>query len=187
MKFSGFEDIDPGTRAFILISVALAYPAWDFGFDVGVYGRLFFEKVFLAWSISSALLIVLIFLPKKEFKIPRTAWFATAIPTVWLLLAMTTRASPDDQLVRHALTVIGFVAYLACFPYVLYMAVSIAYPDFVRMDRAGPRVGVILAVLFMGAAGYVAGSNHPRLLTCEDFEISGLSLPENCSRQQAPE
>lgn len=187
MKFSGFEDIDSGTRAFILISVALAYPAWDCGFDVGVYGRLFFEKVFLAWSVSSALLIVLIFLPKKELKIPPIAWFATVIPTVWLVLALTTRASPDDQLLRHVLTVIGIVAYLACFPYVVYMAVSIAYPDFVRINRAGPRVAIVMVVLFMGAAGYIAGSNHPRLLTCEDFEISGQSLPENCRRQRSPE
>lgn len=44
MTFSGFDNLDPGVRSFMLISVALAYPAWDFGFDVGVYGKLFFEK-----------------------------------------------------------------------------------------------------------------------------------------------
>ena len=96
MKFSGFENVDPGVRSFILISVALAYPAWDFGFDFGVYGRLFFEKIFLAWSISSALLIALIVLPKENLEIPRIAWFATAIPTVWLLLVLINRAAPAD-------------------------------------------------------------------------------------------
>ncbi len=48
MTFSGFDNLDSGVRSFMLISVALAYPALDFGFDVGVYGKLFFEKVFLA-------------------------------------------------------------------------------------------------------------------------------------------
>ena len=180
MKFSGFENVDPGVRSFILISVALAYPAWDFGFDFGVYGRLFFEKIFLAWSISSALLIALIVLPKENLEIPRIAWFATAIPTVWLLLVLINRAAPADQLLRQTVTGIGFVAYLACFPYVIYMALAIAYPDFVRMQKKGPGIGVILVVLFMGATGYIAGSNHAYLLTCEDFEISGSYVPADC-------
>ncbi len=180
MKLSGFEDLDPGVRSFVLISVALAYPAWDFGFDFGAYGTLFFENVFLAWSVSSALLIVLTVLRKENLKIPRIAWFATSIPTIWLLLALINRAAPDDQLLRQTVTVIGFVAYLACFPYVIYMALAIAYPDFVRMRKKGLGIGVILVVLFMGATGYIAGSNHAYLLTCEDFEISGNYIPADC-------
>lgn len=46
MKFSGFENLDPGVRSFMLTSVALAYPAWDFGFDVGIW------KVVLRKSFS---------------------------------------------------------------------------------------------------------------------------------------
>ena len=66
MKLSGFEQLDPGVRAFILITVAIAYPAWEFGFEIGAFGRLFYEKVFVAWSISTALFVVLLIwlLPK---------------------------------------------------------------------------------------------------------------------------
>lgn len=180
MKFSGFENIDPGVRSFILISVALAYPAWDFGFDFGVYGKLFFEKIFLAWSVSSALLIVLIMLPREHVKIPWIAWIATSIPTVWLIIVLINRAAPADQLLRQTMTVIGFVAYLACFPYVIYMALAIAYPDFLGMRKKGPGIGIILIALFMGGAGYIAGSNHNYLLTCEDFEITGSYVPADC-------
>jgi len=183
MKLSGFDDIDPGVRSFILIAVAIAFPAWDFGFEIGAFGRLFFEKIFFAWSISTALLIVLLFIPRNRLQIPRIAWFATAIPSFWLVLAITTRLAPDDQVLRLALTVFGFIAYLACFPYVIYMAISIAYPELIRLGRAGPRVGVSVIVLFMAAAGYISGSNHSRLLTCEDFEISGHFVPENCGRK----
>jgi hypothetical protein len=39
MKLCGFEDIEPGVRAFILITIAIAYPVWDFGFELGAFGR----------------------------------------------------------------------------------------------------------------------------------------------------
>ena len=60
MKLSGFEQIEPSVRAFILIVIAIAYPAFGFGFDIGAFERLFFEKIFVAWSISTALLVVLL-------------------------------------------------------------------------------------------------------------------------------
>jgi len=31
------------------------------------------------------------------------------------------------------------------------------------------------------ASAYVMGTQHPRLLTCEDFTISGNFAPEDCS------
>jgi hypothetical protein len=37
MKLRGFEDIDPSVRAFILITIAIAYPVWDFGFELGAF------------------------------------------------------------------------------------------------------------------------------------------------------
>ena len=183
IKFSGFDNLDPGIRAFILISVALAYPAWDFGFDFGVYDKLFFDKIFVAWSISTALLITLIVIPKEHLQIPRMAWAATAIPTVWLLLVLANWAAPTDLLLRKTVTLIGFLAYLACFPYVIYMALAIAYPEFLGMRKKGPAVGILLVILFIGGTGYLVGSNHTYLLTCRDFEVSGSFIPTDCRRR----
>ena len=180
MKFSGFENIDPGVRAFILIVVAIAYPAWDVGFEIGAFGRLFFEKIFVAWSISTALFVVLLVIPKDKLQVPRLAWFATAIPSLWLVLALSIRAAPDVRFLGHALTAVGFVAYLACFPYVIYMAVSIAYPELLRVRRRRAQVALTTVILGLVAAGFVIGKNHTHLLTCEDFEISGLYVPADC-------
>lgn len=181
MKLSGFEEIDPGTRAFILITVAIAFPAWDFGFELGAFGQLFFEKVFVAWSISTALLLVLVFIPKDKLEVPRLAWFATAIPSLWLVLALTIHAAPDVRLLGQALTVTGFIAYVACFPYVVYMAVSIAYPDLLKIRRRAPQVAIGAIILGLVLTGFVVGRNHPHFLTCEDFDISGNFVPENCT------
>ena len=187
MKPSGFENIDPGVRAFILIAVAVAYPVWDLGFELGAFGTLFYEKVFVAWSISTVLFVVLLLIPREKFVVPRLAWFATLIPSLWLVLALTIRVAPDVKLLGQALTVTGFIAYLACFPYVIYMAVSVAYPDLLRITRRAPRIAMSAIIVGLVLAGFAAGRNHPHFLTCEDFEISGNFVPESCTQQKIRE
>ena len=180
MKFSGFEDIDPGVRAFILIIIAIAYPAWDLGFELGAYGRLFFEKVFVAWSISTALLVVLLVVPREKLQVPMFAWFATAVPSLWLILTLAIRVSPDVKLLGYALTATGFLAYVACFPYVVYMAVSVVYPDLLRLTQRKARVALTTIIVGLLGAGFITGQNHSHFLTCEDFEISGHHIPADC-------
>jgi len=182
MKPSGFENIDAGTRSIIVISVAAAFFAWDLGFELGAHGRLFFEKVFAAWSVSLALLIIFIIIPKRLLTVPPTLWVAVAIPALWLIIALANRAAPDEILFRHAMTVLGFLAVLACFPYVAYVIVSVLYPEFTKIREPGPKYGIMFIIVSMMIVGFLIGSNHYRFLTCEDFEISGQAVPANCSR-----
>jgi hypothetical protein len=183
MKLRGFEDIDPSVRAFILITIAIAYPVWDFGFELGAFGRLFYDKIFVAWSISTALFVVLLLIPETKLAVPKLAWFATAIPSLWLALALSIRAAPDVKLLGHALTAIGFIAYVACFPYVIYMAVSIAYPDLLKITRRKPRIAIAVIVVSLALAGFLVGRNHSHFLTCRDFELSGNFVPPNCAQR----
>ena len=80
------------------------------------------------------------------------------------------------------MTVLGFLAVLACFPYVAWVIVSVLYPEFTRLKERGPRIAIIFIIVVMTTAGYLIGSNHHRFLTCEDFEISGQFVPSNCSQ-----
>ena len=182
MKPSGFENIDAGTRSIILISVASAFFAWDVGFEFGAHGRIFFEKVFAVWSISLALLIIFTIIPKRLLRVPPSLWVATAVPTLWVCIALVNRAAPDEILFRHTMTVLGFLAVLACFPYVAWVIVSVLYPEFTRLKERGPKLAIIFIIIVMTLAGYLIGSNHYRFLTCEDFEISGQFVPSNCSQ-----
>ena len=183
MKFSGFENIDAGIRSAILISVAAAYFAFDLGFEIGAHGTIFFEKVFLVWSISLALLIIFVIIPKKLLPVPPALWVATAIPTLWVLVGLANRAAPDEVMLRHAMTILGFVAVLGCFPYVIYVITSVIYPDFTKMNRAAPKAGIVVVITVMVLVGYVVGSHHERFLTCEDFELSGQHVPADCRRK----
>ena len=183
MKVSGFENIDAGVRSAILISVAAAYFAFDIGFEFGAHGRVFFEKIFFVWSISFALLLIFVIIPRKVLPVPRTLWVATAIPTLWLLVGLANRAAPDEILVRHALTILGFLAVLVCFPYIVYVITSVIYPDFTRMNRTAPIFGILIVIGVMVLAGYLVGSHHDFFLTCEDFEIAGQHIPADCSQR----
>jgi hypothetical protein len=183
MKFSGFENIDAGVRSAILISVAAAYFAFDFGFELGAHGTIFFEKVFFVWSMSLALLIIFVIVPKRLLPVPPKLWVATAVPTLWVLVSLANRAAPDELLFRHALTILGFAAVLVSFPYVIYVITSVIYPDFTKMNRAAPKVGIAAVVGTMVLAGYLVGANHGHFLTCEDFKLSGQHVPTDCRQR----
>lgn len=180
MKYTGFEDIDAGVRSAILISVAAAYFAFDIGFELGAHGSIFFEKVFLIWSISLALLIIFVIIPKSVLPVPPTLWIATAIPTLWVLVGLANRAAPNEILFRHALTILGFAAVVVSFPYVLYVITSVIYPDFLKMQRAAPKIGIAVVMGTLVLAGFLVGANHNHFLTCEDFELSGQHVPADC-------
>jgi hypothetical protein len=42
-------------------------------------------------------------------------------------------------------------------------------------------VAAVSVVALVMLISFVIGTQHPRVLTCEDFSISGNFAPENCS------
>ena len=118
MEFKGFEDIDAGIRSAILISVACSFFAFDLGFEFGAHGTIYFEKVFFVWSVSFAMLLIFIIIPKRQLPVPPSLWVATAIPTLWVLIMLADRAAVGDIWIRHALTIAGFLAVLGLLPYI---------------------------------------------------------------------
>ena len=48
-----------------------------------------------------------------------------------------------------------------------------------------PRLAMLVIVVTLLAAGYRMGAHHQRLISCEDFEIAGQHVPENC-RPETP-
>lgn len=180
MKFGDFGNIDSGIRSAILISVACSFFAFDLGFEFGVHGTIYFEKVFFVWSVSLSMLLIFIIIPKKRLPVPPSLWIATAIPTLWVLIGLAERAATDELLIRHFLTVLGFVAVLGCIPYLAIVLASVIYPDFTKMAGTLPKIGITVVIGVMVTVGYLVGSNHQRFLTCDDFELSGQYVPEDC-------
>ena len=181
MKFIGFEDVDAGVRSAILISVACGFFAWDLGFEFGVHGTIYFEKVFFVWSVSLSMLLIFIIIPRRLLPVPPSLWVATAIPTLWVLIGLADRAATGDVWIRHAMTLTGFIAVLGCIPYLAIVLTSVIYPDFTKMNRMLPKLGISVVLGIMVIIGYFVGANHQKFLTCQDFELSGQFVPEDCS------
>lgn len=180
MKLTNLKDIDAGTRSVIIISVAAAYVAWDIGFELGVYGQIFAEKMFLAWTITTSLLIIFLMIPKDRLAVPRSLVIVTAIPTLWLIVALVNRTAVDDVMLRQLMTVLGFIVVLFCLPYVVSIMVSLLYPDFFQIEDNKAIIAIFTVIIFMLLAGFLIGHNHRSFLSCEDFLISGSHVPDNC-------
>jgi hypothetical protein len=58
-----------------------------------------------------------------------------------------------------------------------------AAPAGALLDEDGRRlaaaaIGIVALIM---ATAYLVGTQHPRVLTCEDFSISGNYAPEDCA------
>lgn len=178
-RLTGFDDLDSVTRTFILVCVALAYPAWDLGFQLGAFERVFYDKILFVWAIATALLLALTVNSGTRRSVPGQAWLATAFPSVWILLALAVHAAPEELAVRYLLFWSGVIIYSICLPYVVYVVIALLYPELLKAGNHYPRMVVVFFVLF-ASLGYLTGRHHGLILTCEDFEISGQYVPGDC-------
>ena len=95
----GFDDLDGVTRTFILVCIALAYPAWDLGFQLGAFERVFYDKILFVWAISTALLLALTVNPSTRSSVPVS--FSTYSAMV-LRRRRTTRSDTQASWLRNS-------------------------------------------------------------------------------------
>ena len=55
-------------------------------------------------------------------------------------------------------------------------------PDVESVRRPRDNVVAIGAITLVVVLSFTLGTQHPRLLTCEDFKISGNDQPANCTQ-----
>ncbi|MCG8436237.1 MAG: hypothetical protein MJA83_19635 [Gammaproteobacteria bacterium] len=167
-------------RTFLLTAVAIAYPVWDLGFELGAFGEIFFEKLFLAWVTPTAVLLALLLLREKESPISRRGLFVMSVPTIWFLLSLAAMQFPPSSALDITLLGLGLTAYMVCLPYTVYVAISIINPELISLRDARVLVSLVIIAAVIGTGGYLVGRHNYVFLTCHDFKISGNDLPENC-------
>lgn len=168
---------DLGVRRLAAITVATSLLVWWPAFTLGVYHRIFFEQIFALWAAATAAFIVAVLLLGRR---AQPAVYALLLPSVWILLTWLNTA--DITSLGHdvlfwldvVLTLIGFPAMIAL---VLIMVVPGAESVRSRRDTA-VAIGAIALVVILS---FTLGTQHPRLLTCEDFKISGNDQPASCT------
>ena len=97
----------------------------------------------------------------------------------WLIPAETTSLG-DDVLFWG-----GVLVTLAGFPAMVAIVLVMVVPG-AESVRGRDTVVAIAAIALVVVLSYIMGTQHRRLLTCEDFKISGNDQPAGCTRGATP-
>lgn len=164
-------------RAQGVVAVGMCVAIWWPSFTLGAWGRLFFEQMLSVWAAATAALLVVAFRRGQvRSRIPKAA--ALLVPSLWLVLAIVGEndGSPLDVLTD----ILGSFVAVVGIPATMWVLARIVWPDLGVGLSLAHRALVVASVLFIAVAAYLLGVNHAAFLTCDDFSISGNSLPPGC-------
>ena len=172
---------DPGLRRLAAVTVATSLIVWWPAFTLGVYDEIFFEQLFALWAAATAAFVVAVLLLGRRAQL---AVYSLLLPSVWILLTWLipaeTTSLGDDVLFWG-----GVLVTLAGFPAMVAIVLVMVVPG-AESVRGRDTVVAIAAIALVVVLSYIMGTQHRRLLTCEDFKISGNDQPAGCTPGATP-
>ena len=104
---------------------------------------------------------------------------ALLLPSVWMALAWLLPVGGTTG-IYQVLFWLGVVITVLGLPALAAFMVRLAIPTAERLRGSERWAAISVAALVM-LASFVVGTQHPRLLTCDDFTVSGTFAPPGCS------
>lgn len=154
-----------------------ALGSWP-AFTLGVYGVIFFEQHLALWAAATSAFLGL-GLTRGLRVWRRPAALALLLPSLWMVLAWVLPVGGTSG-IYQALFWLGVIITMLGLPALAAFLVRLIIPGAERLRR-GERLGVAAVVAVVMATSFLIGTQHPHMLTCEDFTISGNYAPANCS------
>lgn len=161
-----------------VVMVGMAAVAWWPAFTLGAWGEVFFDDILGFWAASTAAFVFVLLERRPVWgRIGRAA--VLLVPTAWLALSFLV---DDDSgnLGVDLVDLAALVVVLVCVPFTLWVLLRIVWPDFVDRTPRRRRWLIVAVVGGIVVVAYVLGLNQAHFLTCDDFAISGNSLPPGC-------
>lgn len=170
--------LDDETRHLAVAAVAAAAIGWWPAFTLGVYGVIFFEQIFSLWAVATTVFVVAA-LTRRRRALRHPVLWTLLLPSLWLAVAWSLPVG-GTGLSYRLLFWFGVVVTVLGIPAMAALLVRLLVPGAERLQGRSALIagGVVLAVL---VAAFVLGGQHPRILTCDDFTISGNFAPPGCS------
>lgn len=161
-----------------VVMVGMAAVAWWPAFTLGAWGEVFFDDILGFWAASSAA-FVFVLLERRPLwgRIGRAA--VLLVPTAWLVLNFLVDSDSDNVAIA-LVDLAALLVVLVCVPFTLWVLLRIVWPDFVDRTPTRRRWLIVAVVGGIVVIAYVLGLNQANFLTCDDFAISGNSLPPGC-------
>jgi hypothetical protein len=173
----GTKGLDPETRRVVAIAVAASSIGWWPAFTLGVYGVIFFEQHLALWAAAtSAFVAVALAGGRRMWR--RLSNYTLLLPSVWLVLVWLLPVT--DSTVHYALFWFGVLVTLLGMPALAAFMIRLLIPGAENLPRRQAAIAILAVVVVMVAA-YALGTQHPHMLSCQDFSISGNFAPENCN------
>ena len=169
---------DPGVRRLAAIAVATALIVWWPAFTLGVYNVIFFEQIFALWAAATAAFLVAVLLLGRR---AQPAVYALLLPSIWILLTWLLPAGTTGP-GRDALFWLGVVVTLMGFPAMVALVLIMVVPGAESVRRGRDTAVAIGSVAIVVILSFALGTQHSRILTCEDFKISGNDQPAGCTQ-----
>lgn len=166
------------SRRVAATTVAAGLIAWWPAFTLGVYGVVFFEQILALWVAATSVFLVVALNRARDVR-HQPAWLALLVPSLWLVLALALPGGGTSA-AYTALYSFGVVVTLIGFPAMAALLVRILIPDAQALRGRDATTAVAVVALIM-TISYLLGTMHQRLLTCEDFTISGNYAPTGCT------
>lgn len=170
--------LDPETRRILAIVVAGSAIGWWPAFTLGVYGVVFFEQHLALWAAATSAFLGLMLVGGPAARRHFTT-YALLVPSVWLVLLWllpVTNSGPA----HFALFWGGIVITLLGIPALAMFMIRLMIP---ATEHLSPKQGFKAAgvVLVVVVSSYLLGTQHPHMLSCDDFSISGNFAPSSCN------
>lgn len=170
--------LDEDSRRVVAAALAgAALGAWP-AFTLGVYGVIFFEQHLAVWAAASSAFLALGY-SRGPRVWRRPMVMALLLPTLWIVLAWILPVGGTSG-IYQALFWLGAVITIFGLPALAAFLVRLIIPTAERL-QGRERLAVAGVVVSVMLTSFLVGTQHPRILTCEDFTISGNHAPESCS------
>jgi len=145
---------------------------------MGVYGVVFFEQHLALWAVATTAFFSLGYARGVRIWLRRGV-LALLLPSVWMTLAWLLPVGGSTG-IYQVLFWLGVVITVLGMPALAAFMVRLLIPTAERL-QGSERWAAIGVVALVMLASYVVGTQHPRLLTCDDFTVSGNFAPPGCS------
>lgn len=170
--------LDDEARRLAAATIAGSALGWWPAFTLGVYGVIFFEQHLALWAAATSAFLALGY--TRGVRVwRRPAVLALLLPSLWMVLAWILPVGGTSG-IYQALYWFGVIITVLGMPALAAFMVRVLVPTAERLEGRERYAAVGVVALVM-ASSYLIGTQHPRMLTCEDFTISGNYAPEGCS------
>ena len=109
------------------------------------------------------------------------SWRARVLLVLPTLLIVTELWFYNSQAFMLSRTLLALAVALLSLPYILFFIIVALVPGTEQLDSKRLRYGVLTIAICVGLLGLSVGRNHHLFLTCEQFQVAGNHVPDNCT------